>query len=749
MAKSLVIVESPAKARTIKKYLGKGFEVLASVGHIKDLPKSELGVDVEHDFAPKYVAIRGKGKILSGIKKAAKSADQIYLAPDPDREGEAIAWHIAEEIRQEDKVFRILFNEITKRGVSEAIAHPQKLNKDKFEAQQARRILDRLVGYQISPILWDKVRRGLSAGRVQSVALRLICEREKEILAFKPQEYWSVTVELEGNTPPPFEAKLVRIDGEKANLTSESETKKLTGSIDGADYLVEAVTKKSRKKNPPPPFITSTLQQEAARKLGFSAKKTMMLAQRLYEGVDFGTEGPVGLITYMRTDSTRVANEAMTEVRDHISSKYGKEYLPPSPRTFKSAKSAQEAHEAIRPTSMEYHPGKAAAYLEKDQIRLYELIWNRFVASQMNPAIMDQTSIDIRAGSATFRATGSIIRFDGYMSLYTEGKDDETEEEKEGRLPDLNKGEKLTLLKLLPRQHFTEPPPRFREASLVRELEEKGIGRPSTYAAIISNLQDREYVRLDKRVFFPTELGMLISDLLISNFPDIMNVEFTARMEQKLDEIEEGKEEWVQAMKQFYSHFSTALEFAREKMRDIKREEIPTEIRCDKCGSNMVIKWGRMGEFLACPNYPDCKNTTNFKRDEGGKILVVEEELELTEENCEKCGKPMALRTGKFGRFLACSDYPDCKTTKPFSTGVKCNACGKGDLVERRSKKGKVFYSCSEYPRCTFATWDRPIPEPCPLCEAPFLVEGHTKKEGTVIKCIAEGCSYKKTMKED
>ncbi|MDH3973992.1 MAG: type I DNA topoisomerase [Deltaproteobacteria bacterium] len=748
MAKSLLIVESPAKARTIKKYLGKEFNVLASVGHVKDLPKSSLGVDVENNFSPQYDVIKGKGNIIKNIKKEARSAEKVFLAPDPDREGEAIAWHIASEIKEKDKVSRVLFNEITKRGIEDAIKHPLPLNNDKFEAQQARRILDRLVGYQISPLLWDKVRRGLSAGRVQSVAVRVICEREKEIKAFVPREYWSVMALLEGSIPPPVEAKLLKIDNKKAELKSQEETDQLLSSIEGASYIIKKIDKKERRKNPSPPFITSTLQQDAARKLGFSAKKTMMLAQRLYEGLDFGDQGPVGLITYMRTDSTRIADEALAQVRNYISEKYGSDYLPKAPRQYKSSKSAQEAHEAIRPTSMKNVPELAKKHLERDQYRLYELIWNRFVASQTNPAIMDQTAIDIAAGKAIFRATGSVIKFAGFMAIYTEGKDQEDSSEKDKLLPPFSEGEALKLLKITPKQHFTEPPPRFSEATLVKELEDKGIGRPSTYAAIISNIQDREYVRLDSKRFYPTELGMLVTGLLVDNFPDIMNVEFTARMEGQLDEIEEGKADWLKAMKLFYENFRQALESAKVKMRDVKREEIPTDIVCDKCGTNMIIKWGKMGEFLACPNYPECKNTHNFTRDEAGNIQVVVEALEFTEENCPVCGNQMVIKRGRYGRFLACSTYPDCKGTKPITLGITCPDCGKGEVSEKRSRKGKVFYGCTEYPKCTFATWDKPLPENCPLCDAAFLVEKESKKEGNIIRCLNKDCGYKRAGKD-
>ena len=748
MSKSLIVVESPAKAKTISKYLGKDYIVKASVGHVKDLPKSKLGIDVEKGFQADYQVVKGKAKVVAEIKKAAKEADVVYLAPDPDREGEAIAWHIAEEIGAKKKVYRVLFNEITKSAIQEAMKHPGELDEDKYEAQQTRRILDRLVGYMISPILWDKVKMGLSAGRVQSVAVRLICDREREIQAFISEEYWSVTAELEGKKPPIFEARLTHIKGKKANLKNEKDSKGLVDGLKGAAYTVKKVEKKERKRNPSPPFITSKLQQEASRKLRFTAKKTMMVAQKLYEGVELGEEGPTGLITYMRTDSTRVAGEALNAVRDFIVKKYGKDFLPKEAVRYKSAKAAQEAHEAIRPTSLENTPEKVRDFLSKDEYNLYELVWNRFVASQMNPAILDQTSIDIVANDAVFRATGSVIKFPGFMAVYIEGKDTEEEEDKEGKLPELKDGDPLKLIKLKPEQHFTEPPPRFTEATLVKELEEKGIGRPSTYAAIISTIQDKEYVKLDKRAFSPTELGCLVTDLLVKNFPEILDAEFTAQMEEKLDNIEEGKDKRLKVLKEFYGPFEKTVKAAKKGMRDVKKEELPTDLICEKCGSKMIIKWGRMGQFLACSNYPECKNTKNFKKTETGKVEAVEQQIEATGEKCPNCGKPMIVKTGRFGKFIACSDYPTCKTTKPLTTGVKCPDCGKGEVTEKRSKKGKVFYSCSRYPDCKFATWNKPIAEKCPQCGAPFLVEKYSKSEGNYIACIKEGCGYKKVSSD-
>ena len=708
MAKSLVIVESPAKAKTINKFLGKDFTVLASVGHIRDLPKSKLGVEIENDFMPTYEVIKGKASIIKELKKAGKAADKIYLAPDPDREGEAIAWHIAQEIdKKQEKTLRVLFNEITEKAVREAIAHPTSLDQHKFEAQQARRVLDRLVGYQVSPILWDKVRRGLSAGRVQSVAVRLICDREREVLAFVPREYWSVTAELaEKPGQTPFLAKLVKKDGKKIELDTGEQATAILKEIEGAAYTVSSVQTKEVKRNPTAPFTTSKLQQEASRKLGFTAKKTMMLAQQLYEGVEIGSEGPVGLISYMRTDSTRISTEAIAAARSYIGAKYGAGYLPEKPNIYKSKKKSQDAHEAIRPTYFQHDPDSVKKYLSKDQLRLYSLIWNRFIACQMNPALIDQTRVQIEAGACSFSASGSTVKFPGFMAVYVEGKD--VEDEKEETLPSLKEGVTLSLLSLVPAQHFTQPPPRFTEATLVKELEENGIGRPSTYAAIISTIQDREYVVKDGRQLKPTELGFLVTDLLIESFPEILNVEFTAHMEEELDMIEEGTTPWRKTMKEFYGPFSASLEKAKKDMKNVKTEEVPTDIACEKCGKTMVIKWGRKGKFLACSGYPDCKNTKDFKTEEDGKIVVVEREEQTVDTPCPKCGKPMLLKSGRFGRFLACSDYPECKTTLPVSTGIPCPNDDEGMLVERRTKRGRVFFSCSKYPKCDYATWQLP-----------------------------------------
>jgi DNA topoisomerase-1 len=620
MAKSLVIVESPAKAKTINKFLGRDYLVKASMGHVRDLPKSKLGVDVENGFTPKYVVIPHRKKVLTELKKAASKVADVYLAPDPDREGEAICFHLAHELGvPENKIHRVMFNEITKKAVREAFDNTGEIDMNLVDAQQARRVLDRLVGYQISPLLWEKVRRGLSAGRVQSVALRLICDREREIKAFNSEEYWSIHTELAGSEPPPFMAKLVKIGGKAVDLKSEDAATAVVSDLDKLPYEVNKITAKERRRNPVPPFITSKLQQEASRKLGYTAKRTMMVAQRLYEGIELGTEGPVGLITYMRTDSTRIAGEALDEVRDYINQRFGPDMLPPKPNFYRSKKGAQDAHEAIRPTSAFRDPDSMAAYLSRDELKLYKLIWNRFVASQMPPAVFDETIVDITAGRYSLRARGSVLKFSGFLALYEEGKDeialkkDSDADEVTGQLPALETGEALKLRSVKPEQHFTQPPPRFTEATLVKELEEKGIGRPSTYAQILSVLQDREYVQKKEKKFIPTELGFLVTDLLMGSFADIMEVQYTARMEELLDEIEEGRTDYTSTIDEFYKKFSKDLDDAQTNMTNVKAQEIPTEETCDKCGSTMVIKWGRFGHFLACSGYPNCRNTREIK----------------------------------------------------------------------------------------------------------------------------------------
>jgi DNA topoisomerase I len=758
--KALVVVESPAKAKTIKKYLGAGFTVKASVGHVMDLPKSKMGVDIEHGFKPEYVIIRGKGKIIAEIKKSAKAVDIVYLAPDPDREGEAIAWHLAQEIKSSNSnIKRILFNEITKRGITEALQHPGDIDQNKFESQQARRILDRLVGYEISPILWKKVKRGLSAGRVQSVAVRIVVEREREIGAFKAVEYWTIEADVEGHEPPPFRVRLVKIDGNKAELGNGEDSARVVEELKKASFVVEKVDRKERKKNPLAPFITSRLQQEAARKLRFTAKKTMALAQRLYEGLELGEEGAVGLITYMRTDSTRLSDDAVTEARAYIAERFGKEYLPDEKVEYKSKKSAQDAHEAIRPTSMQFDPETVKRLLTEgaagnqerlrdveDHVRLYQLIWNRFIACQMRPAIYDQTAVDVAAGRYVLRANGQVLKFAGYTAVYHESAEEtgeSAEDETDRTLPDIQEGETLKLHKIDPEQHFTQPPPRFSEASLVKELEEKGIGRPSTYANILSTIQDRGYVEKKEGRFHPTTLGTKVNDLLVESFPDILDVTFTASMEEGLDGVEEGSRDWVKLLGDFYTPFKVDLDRAVVHMRDLKREEIPTDFKCEKCGSPMVIKWGRNGEFIACSGYPECKNTKEFLRKEDGTIEIAPEPT--TDQKCETCGAPMLVKRGRFGEFLACSRYPDCKTTRPISLGVNCPRpnCG-GFLTEKRSRRGKVFFGCSNYAKtqCDFVSWDRPIPTKCPQCGAPFLVKRENRRGAGRVRCIAEGCGY-------
>ncbi len=753
MAKSLVIVESPAKAKTIEKYLGKDFVVRASVGHVKDLPTSKLGVEVEKNFKPTYVVIKGKKKVLDEITKIAEKSETVFLATDPDREGEAIAWHIADEIKGLGKkksgltVHRVLFNEITKKAVQQAIQHPVELDPHLFDAQQARRILDRLVGYKISPILWEKVKRGLSAGLVQSVAVRIVCEREKEIQAFVPVEYWSLTANLEGSLPPPFLAKLAQWKGEKAELGNQAIVDDIKAAVGKASFVLKEVVRKERKRNPIAPFVTSKLQQEAARKLGFSAKKTMTLAQKLYEGVELEDGDPVGLITYMRTDSTRLSEDAVTQVREYIAQKYGAAFVPAAPWIYKTKKAAQDAHEAIRPTSIEFDPNRVKAFLGRDEFRLYELIWKRFVACQMSQAVYDQTTFNIEAGQALFRATGSILKFAGFTQVYMEGYDEQEkvaeEDEESSQLPDLKQGETLKLLGLDGKQHFTQPPPRFTEASLVKELEEKGIGRPSTYASILSVIQDKKYAEKIEGKFYPTQLGTIVNDLLTAHFPKILNIEFTAKMEEELDEVEEGKRSWTATLQDFYQPFSETLEKAKVDMKDLKRQEIATDLSCEKCGKPMVVKWGRHGEFLACSGYPECKNTKEVQREAGGAYKAAAEKT--TDEVCEKCGAPMAVKRGRFGEFLACTRYPECKSTKAIPIGVNCPDCGK-PLSERKTKRGKSFFGCTGYPNCKFALWDRPLAEPCPQCASPYLLQKYSKKEGNRVVCPNKECGYQKSL---
>jgi DNA topoisomerase-1 len=798
MPKALVIVESPAKAKTINKYLGKQYVVKASLGHIKDLPKRDLAVDVEHGFEPRYEVIEGKKKLIGDLKQTAGKVQEVYLAADPDREGEAICYHLQEELggrKNGPRIYRVMFNEITKKAVQKAFEKPGQVDINLVDAQQARRVLDRLVGYKISPLLWDKVRRGLSAGRVQTVALRLVVEREREIRAFLKKEYWTIDVDLAGKKPPLLTARLIKQNDETPEIGAKEAADGIVAQLEGADYTVKSVVTREKKRNPVAPFITSTLQQESSRKLRFSVKRTMMLAQRLYEGVEIGREGAVGLITYMRTDSTRVSDDAVSDARQYIAERYGPEFLPDSPNIYKSKKAAQDAHEAIRPTSMAFAPEIVEKYLAEDEMKLYRLVWNRFVACQMMPALYDQTTIDVAAKGKNgadylFRATGSVLKFEGFLKAYQEGKDqaDEEDEELRHRLPAVAEGERLRFRAIKPEQHFTEPPPRYNEATLVKRLEADGVGRPSTYASILSTIQEREYVRKEGGRFVPTELGMVVTDLLLESFDDIFDVTYTARMEEELDEIEEGKLDWRAAMAEFYERFDRDLKHAEEHMTDIKRMEKPTDLTCEKCGKPLVIKWGKHGSFIACTGYPECTYTRELTVD-----LPDVDNADLSEqadeEYCENCGRPMVLKKGRFGTFYACTGYPDCKTTKPIggqqkkpdqpldekcpqcgnqlalktgrfgeftacsnyptckyvkqkTIGVKCPECSEGEITERRSRKGKTFYGCNRYPDCKFVAWAKPVAETCPRCGSPYMVEKWLKA-GPMWQCPNPECKHK------
>ena len=802
MSKSLVIVESPAKAKTINRYLGPEFTVKASMGHVRDLPKKDLGVDLEKDFKPTYIDIPGRKEVIQGLKSAAKASSDVYLAADPDREGEAICAHLRDLLDSKKRNFhRVVFNEITRDAVREAFEHPGHIDERLVEAQQARRILDRLVGYQVSPLLWDKVKRGISAGRVQTVALRLIVEREREIQAFKKQEYWTITALVEGKVPPAFEARLVKFQGNELEVPDQASADRHLAAIQASPFVVDSVTTREKRKYPVPPFITSKLQQEAVRKLRFSAKKAMIIAQHLYEGIELGDEGSVGLITYMRTDSTRVAEVALDAARDYIRKKFGEAYLPAEAIHYRSKKDAQDAHEAIRPTAVDRTPESIRKFLNPDEFKLYKLIWQRFVASQMNPAVFDQTTIDINAGEYLFRSTGSVEKFNGFRAVYEEGRDEiapsEEEEDLKHKLPPVGQGETLRLEKITPEQHFTEPPPRYNEATLVKALEEKGIGRPSTYASILSVIQNRAYVEKQQGRFYPVELGMLVSDLLVKNFSDIFDVAYTARMEEELDEVEEGKLSWTQALEEFYTKFKRDLRLAEREMEDLKGEGKPTEEICEKCGKPMNIRVGRNGAFLACTGYPECDGTRNLTPDLSVKYGMGGPTgppvPEVPEQVCEKCGKPMAVKRGRFGYFLACTGYPECRNTRKIvmkggeATTVadrrleeKCPECGNhlvikhgrygeftacsnypeckyvkrqtigipcpakgctGEIAVRKTKRGKTFYGCTRYPDCKFTAWDKPVAEPCPKCGSPILLE-KVRKSGPVRICPNEECTY-------
>ncbi len=737
---SLVVVESPTKVKTIQKYLDRGFVVKASLGHLKDLPKSKLGIDVKKNFAPQYVPVRAKAKTLEDLKKAGKKAKALYIATDPDREGEAIGWHIAQEIGlPPDRVYRVMFNEITEKAVKAAFKEPGRIDQKRVDAQQARRVLDRLVGYKISPLLWQRVRRGLSAGRVQSVAVRLICEREREIRAFVPQEYWSLHAYLAAAVPPEFVATLREKDGEKLVPSTEAETQAVVAELGRLPFVVKSVDRGERRKNPSPPFITSTLQQDAARKLRFSASKTMMVAQQLYEGVEIDNGGPVGLITYMRTDSPRVAADAQNEARDVIAARYGPDTLPDRPPVYRARKSAQEAHEAIRPSLLDHPPERLARHLTRDQRELYRLIWDRFLASQMRPALYDTLTVDVTAGPYLFRALGSALRSPGFMAVYIEAPDESAapaEEEAEvSGLPPLEAGQRLGLVRLEPKQHFTQPPPRYTEASLVKELEEKGIGRPSTYAQILTTIQKREYVQRDRGSLSPTDLGETVNDLLVKAFPDIFEVAFTAQMEESLDEIEDGDQKWVETVRQFYKPFEADLKQAGIDMPDFKAGEL-TDETCPTCGEGKLLnKWGRYGRFLACQRYPDCKYTRN----PGDSAQAEPEPAGI---DCNLCGKPMVYKQSRFGRFIGCSGYPECRNIKPITLGIPCPlGCG-GEVTERRSKRGRAYFPCSNAD-CKFVAWQRPVVAPCPKCGATFLTQrgGRGKRW---VACVREGCDYRR-----
>ncbi|MEW6413474.1 MAG: type I DNA topoisomerase [Candidatus Zixiibacteriota bacterium] len=752
MAKNLLIVESPAKTRTLSQFLGKDFEIMATIGHILDLPKSKLGIDPKKNFEPEYIVIKGKEKVIKDLKKASKNAETIFLAPDPDREGEAIAWHVANSIKgTKANVVRVAFNEITKPAVTEAIANPRDINMNLVNAQQARRVLDRLVGYTVSPFLWSTVARNLSAGRVQSVALRLIAEREVAVLAFQPQEYWQVQAELTTKKKQNFLSKLYKIDdltvsspngsnSKKIVIKSEKEVQKYIKELEKADYVVSDVKHSEKTKRPSPPFITSTLQQEAAKKHGFSAKQTMSVAQKLYEGIELGKEGPVGLITYMRTDSTRISNEAIKAVRDYISKSFGKEYLPAKPIQYGKKKGAQDAHEAIRPTYLDLPPEKLKKKLTAQQFKLYSLIWNRFVACQMNPAEFAVETVLIDAGRFTFRAVAEKVTFDGFLKIYHEEKEPDENGNGNGldALPPLKPKDSLNLVALTPTQSFTKPPARFSEAMLVKELEAEGIGRPSTYATIISTLKDRKYVEVEERKLKPTELGIAVNKILVENFPDLFNVKFTAEMESELDLVEEGSDDWVKVLKEFYKPFKKTIDGLKGKQKEIKASmEEKTDIKCEKCGSPMVIKWGRNGRFLACSAYPECKTT---------RPLPEEEARTKTDEKCEKCGSPMVIKSGRFGRFMACSAYPDCKNTKAITLGIKCPRKGcSGEITEKQTKGRRIFYGCSNYPKCDYASWDMPVKMECPVCHHPFMVQKVSKAKGDFYRCPE--CKHEMTEK--
>ena len=741
MGKQLIIVESPAKVKTIKKFLGPQYMVQASVGHVRDLPTGSLGVDEENGFTPQYVVIDAKKKVVSDLRAAAAKADTVFLAPDPDREGEAIAWHVAELIRDKAKdIKRIQFNEITSRAVKEALAHPRALNTSLFDAQQARRVLDRLVGYKISPLLWKTIKRGISAGRVQSVALRLIVDREAAREAFRPEEYWVFKALLAGSAPPPFPVELAKVHGGKAAIRNAEQARDVEAAMAGKPFTVESVEEKERERAPQPPFITSTLQQAANQRLSYTAKRTMNIAQRLYEGVELGERGLTALITYMRTDSTRIADEARAAAREYVEAAFGQAYLPGSARIYKAKGGAQDAHEAIRPVDVNVTPEDVKPFLPPDQYNLYRLIWARFVASQMASARFHDTVVSVACGPTQWKGKGERLLFPGFLAVLPRGKD-----EGGTPLPPLSPGQELSLEKLDKEQKFTQPPARYSEASLVRELEELGIGRPSTYAAIISTLQDREYVRLTERHFVPTDLGRVVCRQLLEHFPKLMDVGFTAQMEANLDKVADGDEEWVALMRHFADDFNPTLAAAAKNMKSLKGG-VPADLPCPQCGRPLCVKFGKAGAFLACSGYPDCRFTSNFQRGEDGAItpVVTEKPQYVKVGQCPQCGRDLVVKKSRTGSsFIACTGYPDCKYAAPLSTGVACPQCGKGQLVEKSSRRGKVFYSCDQYPQCDFALWDKPVPGPCPRCGSPYLVEKKPRGGGAPsVRCPCKGCGY-------
>jgi DNA topoisomerase-1 len=732
MAKRLVIVESPAKAKTINRYLGEGYLVKASMGHIRDLPKKKLGIDIDHDFRPEYEIIPERQPLVKDLQDAAKQAESILLAADPDREGEAICWHLSKILEKYSaNIFRVLMHEITRKAVEEAFEKWDKLDQDKINAQQARRLLDRLVGYLISPLLWEKVGRGLSAGRVQSIALRLICEREKEIKAFTPEEYWTISVNLEASSPPSFKANLAKIDGKKVKVRNEKNANTIVQELWGLPFSLKNIEVKKKKRNPGPPYITSSLQQDGFRYLRFPVRKTMSVAQKLYEGLEIGERDLTGLITYMRTDSVRVSAEAVQSAREFIKNQFPAEYSLNKPRTYKNKRKAQDAHEAIRPTSFDLPPDAVKPYLKEEEFKLYRLIWNRFIATQMSPALVEETEFQVEASQYLFVAKGEVQKFDGYLVLYPKM------EKEDNILPKAAEGEKLKLLDVASKQNFTQPPPRYTEGSLVKELEAKGIGRPSTYAPIISTLQGRVYVFKENGKFIPSDLGLFVTDYLIENFPDLMDFAFTARLEADLDLISEGKQEWSVYLKSYYSLLEKDLEAAK-KGESIKKNGIPVEENCPECGKPLVIKEGKYGRFRACSGYPDCR----FKES------MVKKEVKPLDEACPDCGAQLVMRRGKYGTFTACSNYPKCKYIKKEQkdTGIACPLECEGTLIRRKTRKGKIFYGCSEFPKCKFAKWDEPVPQSCPECGRHFVLKKNTLKGESYLYCSDEKCSFKETL---